>query len=69
MFSLSWACPGVSSAKWRHPYLVKEEEAWPRAELVDETEDIVLDHVRSDQAIKINTRLAPELRSQIVEVI
>ncbi|XP_019176175.1 PREDICTED: uncharacterized protein LOC109171578 [Ipomoea nil] len=49
--------------------IFKEEEAWPRAEPVSETEDIVLDPSRPDQVVKIGTGLSPELRAQIVDVI
>ncbi|XP_019167690.1 PREDICTED: uncharacterized protein LOC109163402 [Ipomoea nil] len=49
--------------------IFKEEEAWPRAEPVSETEDIVLDPSRPDRVVKIGTGLSPELRAQIVDVI
>ncbi|XP_019157957.1 PREDICTED: uncharacterized protein LOC109154680 [Ipomoea nil] len=49
--------------------IFKKEEAWPRAEPVSETEDIVLDPSRPDRVAKIGTGLSPELRAQIVDVI
>ncbi|XP_019153682.1 PREDICTED: uncharacterized protein LOC109150221 [Ipomoea nil] len=48
---------------------LREEEKWPRAEPMVETEEVILDLSRPDRIVKVGTGLPADLRVRIVEFI